>query len=97
MQDVVRAVEFTIDKSIYGTYNLCTDSSCSWEKCHRVYSEFLNKKLFKIIVPLVFLKIFFGERSHIFTDIHNVSSSRLINLNFKFKYVSLRKVFKSFK
>ena len=97
VNDVARAVDFAITKKLYGTYNLCTDNSYTWEKCYKVYSEFLNKKLIKIVVPLFVLRIFFGERHHIFTDIQNTSNSRLINSKFKFKYVSLRNVFKSLK
>jgi len=41
--------------------------------------------LFFFISYLFVLKLFFGERHHIFTDIQNVSNTRLINLKFKFK------------
>ncbi len=97
VNDVTRAVDFVITEKIYGTYNLCTDNSYTWDKCHKLYSEHVNKKLIKIIIPLFVLKLFFGERHHIFTDIQNISNSRLINLKFKFKYVSLLSVFKSLK
>ena len=97
VNDVARAIDFVIKEKIYGTYNLCTDNSYTWDKCHKVYSESVNKKLIKIVIPLFVLKLFFGERHHIFTDIQNVSNTRLINLKFKFKYVSLRSVFKSLK
>jgi len=97
INDVTRAVDFVIREKIYGIYNLCTDNSYTWDRCYKVYSEFLNKKLIKVVVPLFVLKLFFGERHHIFTDIQNVSNSRLIDLKFKFKYVSLRSVFKSLK
>ncbi len=97
IEDVVGAVDFSIKNNLYGIYNLCSNNSYTWEKCYKRFCLIKNKKLYKIYIPWGFLFLILGSRARIFRDIQNVSNNSIINLKFKFKYVSLLKCFKSLK
>ena len=73
-----------------GVYNVVAPETITNSELTRIMAEVINKPLWFPNIPSWVLKIIFGEMSTILTNGSRISSKKLIQSGFNFKYLSIR-------
>ena len=73
-----------------GVYNGVAPETITNSELTRIMAEVINKPLWFPNIPSWVLKIIFGEMSSILTNGSRISSKKLIQSGFNFKYLSIR-------
>jgi uncharacterized protein (TIGR01777 family) len=84
------------DKKIHGAYNL-NSGNISNKEFMKTLAKVYNKLFIPIPVPSIFIKIAFGEMSKIVLEGSELSSMKVKNNGFEFKYKTLKDSLKDIK
>ncbi len=93
IKDLVGSIKFIIQKKLVGIVNITTPNYVSNKEFTKVLSEFLKRPAF-IPVPVLLLKLIYGEGSRIIFSGQRVLPERLINNGFKFNYPDINSALK---
>ena len=86
LDDVVQAIVFAIEhEKIAGIYNVCAPETITNQYFSQTLAKILNKSLLPN-VPAFCLKLAYGPMSQVALNSQNVTSKKLENSGFKFKY-----------
>lgn len=90
--DVISIIEKCIsEESINGVYNLVSPNHATYNQFARTLANVLSKPFFAPNVPSFMLKLVFGEMAQIILEGSRVSSRKIIDSGYKFKYPELAK------
>lgn len=84
-------IEAITEKSYQGIYNAVSPEHISNKELTYKIAKMLNKKIWLPPIPSIILKLFFGKMSEIFLKGSRVSSKKIIQTGFNFKYPTIDK------
>ena len=87
--DLVRAVDFIIQKNLTGIVNLVSPEYSTYQELNRLLKKKLRVKI-SWNVPGIMIKLFFGESSTIFLSGHKIIPTVLLKNNFNFETPNLK-------
>lgn len=96
IHDLVRIIEFGAKTDTVGVINAVSPYPKTQKDFLATLSRVLEKKIIMPSIPNGVLKIFLGEMHHLLTDSQKISSNKLLNLGFKFKYPLLKDALRNF-
>lgn len=88
----IKAIE---DDTMSGAYNAASSEEATNKSLMKKIARLLKKRMWFPSVPRLFLKIMFGEMSELILKGSRVSSDKIKNQGFKFKYESLDSALKN--
>lgn len=89
--DLVNVFYFAITHKLEGIYNAVSPYPVTNKELTKAIAKQLNKPLFLPNIPKFIMKLVLGEMHEILFSSQNVSSRKLLNKGFQFKYASLDK------
>jgi hypothetical protein len=91
IEDLVGMFGFMIEnESLSGVYNATAPEQITNKEFMRTLAKTMRKPFFMPNVPGLFMKLLFGEMSSILLEGSRVSSEKLMNAGYKFKYPELK-------
>ena len=90
IDDISRLFIYITSQSLSGTYNGVAPNPISNYMFTKIISEVKKYVLFLIPMPRFFFKMIFGEMHNILFESQKVSSKKIENKGFKFKFNILR-------
>ncbi|WP_177764252.1 TIGR01777 family oxidoreductase [Flavobacterium sp. I3-2] len=96
IHDLVRVIDFGLKTETAGVLNAVTPYPKTQKDFLATLSRTLDKKMIMPAIPTGVLKVFFGEMHHLLTDSQKISSNKLLNLGFEFKYPLLKDALRNF-
>ena len=94
IDDLVNAVRFIIEKELDGIFNLTAPNPVTNKEFTQVIARIFKKPAI-IPLPIMALKIVFGEGASVIYSGQNVIPERLITEGFKFKYPDIESTLKA--
>ena len=95
IDDAVNFVIYSINNSkINGPYNLASNNKINLFDFHKKITKSLNKKYLIIKIPNIIMKLILGERFKIINSNIKVSSKKIINSGFQFKFPKIIDIIK---
>lgn len=94
IDDLCRIFEHVLEKELEGTYNATAPNPVTNEALTRSLARHLKKPLFLPNVPAFVLKLMLGEMAGIVLGGNRVSSSRIREKGFRFKFAELEEAVK---
>ena len=94
IDDLVEIFLLSIKDKWEGIYNTVSPNSVSQNKMMELISRNLNRPYFMPNIPSFVLQIIFGEMSKILVSSHRVSSEKVLQKGYVFKYVDIEKALK---
>lgn len=92
ISDLISIIEMCLtDKSIRSVYNLVSPSHVTYNEFAKTLAKVLRKPFIAPNVPSFILRLVFGEMSQIILEGSRVSSRKIIDSGYKFKYPELDK------
>ena len=88
-EDVSSAILFSLENSLSGTFNLCAPETITNMRFTQSFALHLNKKILFPPVPPFMLKLGLGEMANSILGSLKVSSEKLINMGYQFKFPEL--------
>ena len=89
INDLSRIFLFIMQKKIEGTYNAVSNNNLTNLEFTRTISSNYSRAIFNIKIPKIFFSLIFGEMHEILFKSHNISSRKIQNLGFRFKFENL--------
>ena len=89
INDLSRIFLFIIQKKLEGTYNAVSNNNLTNLEFTRTISSNYSRAIFNIKIPKIFFSLIFGEMHEILFKSHNISSRKIQNLGFRFKFENL--------
>ena len=89
INDLSRIFLFIMQKKLEGTYNGVSNNNLTNLEFTRIISSNYSRAIFKIKIPKIFFILIFGEMHEILFKSHNISSRKIQNLGFHFKFENL--------
>lgn len=96
IHDLVRVIDFGLKTETAGVLNAVTPYPKTQKDFLATLSRTLDKKMIMPAIPTGVLKVFFGEMHHLLTDSQKISSNKLLDLGFEFKYPLLKDALRNF-
>ena len=95
IDDAVNFVIYSINNSkINGPYNLASNNKINLFDFYKKITKSLNKKFLIIKIPNIIMKLVLGERFKIINSNIKVSSKKIINSGFQFKFPKIIDIIK---
>ncbi len=95
IHDLVRVFQKILDnKQINGTFNAVAPEHITNAEMTRAIAQQIKKPLFLPKIPKFIIRLFFGEKSIILLEGNRVSSKKLLDTKFKFKFDKLKDALK---
>jgi uncharacterized protein (TIGR01777 family) len=91
IDDLVNVFLFTITNKLSGIYNAVSPYPVTNAQLTKAIAKKLSKPFFLPNIPKFVMKLILGEMHQILFSSQNVSSKKLLNKNFQFKYAALDK------
>jgi len=88
ISDVVRAVDFILEKKLRGTFNITSPEPVSNRTFSKALARALGRPLY-FRVPAIMLRILMGSSSELITKGHAVYPENLLKAGFKFNFVRI--------
>lgn len=89
-KDLINIIEKSIiDESMNGAYNIVSPSNTTYYDFAKVLAKVMNKPFFMPNVPAFLLKLVFGEMSKVILEGSKISSNKIIESGYKFKFTDL--------
>ena len=90
IHDVIQVIVWCLNNDINReVYNACSNEFVTYQKFSNLLSKVIRKPYFLPNIPSFMLKMIFGEMSQIILEGSRVSSQKLIENGFKFKFPEL--------
>ena len=89
INDLSRIFLFIMQKKIEGNYNAVSNNNLTNLEFTRTISSNYSRAIFNIKIPKIFFSLMFGEMHEILFKSHNISSRKIQNLGFGFKFENL--------
>ena len=89
INDLSRIFLFIMQKKLEGTYNGVSNNNLTNLEFTRTISSNYSRAIFNIKIPKIFFSLIFGEMHEILFKSHNISSRKIQNLGFRFKFENL--------
>ena len=89
INDLSRIFLFIMQKKIEGNYNAVSNNNLTNLEFTRTISSNYSRAIFNIKIPKIFFSLLFGEMHEILFKSHNISSRKIQNLGFHFKFENL--------
>ena len=89
INDLSRIFLFIMQKKIEGNYNAVSNNNLTNLEFTRTISSNYSTAIFNIKIPKIFFSLIFGEMHEILFKSHNISSRKIQNLGFRFKFENL--------
>tara|TARA_B100000029_G_scaffold488869_1_gene545998 strand:+ start:502 stop:1407 length:906 start_codon:yes stop_codon:yes gene_type:complete len=89
IEDISRVFLFIRKNGLEGVYNGVSNNSITNLEFTRIISSKYSKRTFNIKIPKIFFHILFGEMHEILFKSHNISSRKIQDLGFRFKFQNL--------
>jgi len=89
INDLSRIFLFIMQKKIEGNYNAVSNNNLTNLEFTRTISSNYSRAIFNIKIPKIFFSLIFGEMHEILFKSHNISSRKIQNLGFHFKFENL--------
>ena len=89
INDLSRIFLFIMQKKIEGNYNAVSNNNLTNLEFTRTISSNYSRAIFNIKIPKIFFSLLFGEMHEILFKSHNISSRKIQNLGFSFKFENL--------
>ena len=89
INDLSRIFLFIMQKKIEGNYNAVSNNNLTNLEFTRTISSNYSRAIFNIKIPKIFFSLMFGEMHEILFKSHNISSRKIQNLGFHFKFENL--------
>ena len=89
INDLSRIFLFIMQKKIEGNYNAVSNNNLTNLEFTRTISSNYSRAIFNIKIPKIFFSLLFGEMHEILFKSHNISSRKIQNLGFGFKFENL--------
>ena len=86
INDLSRIFLFIIQKKLEGTYNAVSNNNLTNLEFTRTISSNYSRAIFNIKISKIFFSLIFGEMHEILFKSHNISSRKIQNLGFRFKF-----------
>ena len=86
INDLSRIFLFIMQKKIEGNYNAVSNNNLTNLEFTRTISSNYSRAIFNIKIPKIFFSLIFGEMHEILFKSHNISSRKIQNLGFRFKF-----------
>ena len=86
INDLSRIFLFIMQKKIEGIYNAVSNNNLTNLEFTRTISSNYSRAIFNIKIPKIFFSLIFGEMHEILFKSHNISSRKIQNLGFRFKF-----------
>lgn len=90
IQDLARQFLYILNHGLKGTYNGVAPNPVSNQELTKAIASTLNKPLFLPNIPKFFMKLVLGEMHSVLFDSHRVSSKKIEDNGFEFKYHHLQ-------
>jgi uncharacterized protein (TIGR01777 family) len=90
LEDLASIFLFVVQNDLSGIYNAVSPNPVSQNELLKSISQILNRPFFLPSIPSFFVKMIMGEMSTLVLDSQNVSSGKIINNGFKFKFPFLK-------
>jgi uncharacterized protein len=85
IKDLISSIKFIIQTKMVGIVNLTTPDYVTNKEFTKILSDFIKRPAF-VPIPVLLLKLLYGEGSRIIYTGQRVLPERLLNSGFKFKY-----------
>ena len=89
INDLSRIFLFIIQKKLEGTYNAVSNNNLTNLEFTRTISSNYSRAIFNIKISKIFFSLIFGEMHEILFKSHNISSRKIQNLGFRFKFENI--------
>ena len=89
INDLSRIFLFIMQKKIEGNYNAVSNNNLTNLEFTRTISSNYSRAIFNIKIPKIFFSLIFGEMHEILFKSHNISSRKIQNIGFRFKFENL--------
>ena len=89
INDLSRIFLFIMQKKLEGTFNGVSNNNLTNSEFTRIISSNYSRAIFNIKIPKIFFSLIFGEMHEILFKSHNISSRKIQNLGFSFKFENL--------
>jgi len=89
INDLSRIFLFIMQKKYSGTFNGVSNNNLTNSEFTRTISSNYSRAIFNIKIPKIFFSLIFGEMHEILFKSHNISSRKIQNLGFRFKFENL--------
>ena len=89
INDLSRIFLFIMQKKIEGNYNAVSNNNLTNLEFTRTISSNYSRAIFNIKISKIFFSLIFGEMHEILFKSHNISSRKIQNLGFRFKFENL--------
>ncbi len=89
INDLSRIFLFIMQKKVEGNYNAVSNNNLTNLEFTRTISSNYSRAIFNIKIPKIFFSLIFGEMHEILFKSHNISSRKIQNLGFGFKFENL--------
>ena len=89
INDLSRIFLFIMQKKVEGNYNAVSNNNLTNLEFTRTISSNYSRAIFNIKIPKIFFSLIFGEMHEILFKSHNISSRKIQNLGFRFKFENL--------
>ena len=89
INDLSRIFLFIMQKKLEGTFNGVSNNNLTNSEFTRIISSNYSRAIFNIKIPKIFFSLLFGEMHEILFKSHNISSRKIQNLGFSFKFENL--------
>ena len=89
INDLSRIFLFIMQKKYSGTFNGVSNNNLTNSEFTRIISSNYSRAIFNIKIPKIFFSLLFGEMHEILFKSHNISSRKIQNLGFSFKFENL--------
>ena len=94
MDDLVRAIDFILEKEINGVVNLTAPEPVTNKEFTRSFGKILRKPAF-LKVPVFMLKLMFGKGAGMILASQHVTPAVLLNNGFEFRYPNIESTLKN--
>ena len=91
--DLSNMIMQSIFNKWYGVYNAVSPNPVKQKKFIKLYAKSLNKTIFPIHIPKFIIRILFGEMSILIFNSQHVSSAKIINSGFVFRFSKIEDAF----
>ena len=89
INDLSRIFLFIMQKKLEGIFNGVSNNNLTNSEFTRIISSNYSRAIFNIKIPKIFFSLLFGEMHEILFKSHNISSRKIQNLGFSFKFENL--------
>lgn len=93
IEDLVNSIKFIVQKKLTGIVNITTPNFITNKEFTSIFSDLLKRPAF-MPIPVLLLKLLYGEGSRIIFTGHRVLPEKLLKSGFKFKFPDINSALK---